>query len=771
MRRLIEIVLLFLGCCLTIEAQPLRTTIIPILSPVLYAYPQGDSIYVVTTEGWLFPVSIKRGKNQTVYEKEDSLFIGLEDIRWAGWDGGALFLGNNRGLFRYTPARKLKKVDGNRVLFITSFKNKWVGVLTRQHLKIYSRGHLVSSLPVPRSIYYVQFLNDSVLVLHGARKVFLWNQKGDLLTQFPLDNLHPLEEWKDFIEFYPFLFPRFATTLGDSFFVATGYGTSSDSLFSQLLIYNSRSMKLEGTLHLEGQLQRIWAVPPHHLLIHAVNNFEEGNQYIWNLRNNQRTKLKIFHVMDFFPLSARYAIISTLLEGYEIFRLDYPQIRYKYELTARFRFAIPQFRQDLNGDGIPDWVMIGASGWKNFKMRVYYIVFLENHIRKELRRSLALIQEARRKNNLLTCEKALFAVERALANSHFLLPESTSTFLELRESIYRKVEQKRWIKNTTARIGHFLPFLIALIIIFSLYVRLRRKMDQNRSIPSAETLHFLQGEALFHKLITTLNNLFQAFENNDPEQIQAATREIETFRKYLRQKKVRYEFLEAPRPWRKLYRQLLSQLFCLSHFARNYPWLNKIPLLNSLVLKHMASCKEKLLRLKSLFKNMIEHAKSDVVSGALLPAIEEIQRRYQNFNIIFRTRIQVEFPYRYFPDEILKFQQAFYSILENSVESFLESKQKTKQQNIIEITATSSFEELNILIQDNGQGIPPEVLEKIFLPGFSFGKSGNERGYGLTGVKEFINDYGELKVDSTPGEGTRFHIRLLFGQIPEAAKV
>lgn len=67
--------------------------------------------------------------------------------------------------------------------------------------------------------------------------------------------------------------------------------------------------------------------------------------------------------------------------------------------------------------------------------------------------------------------------------------------------------------------------------------------------------------------------------------------------------------------------------------------------------------------------------------------------------------------------------------------------------------------QLRITVSDNGLGIPPNELTRVFEPFFSTKKSGT--GLGLTLVQQVVNEHGgKISCSSTPGEGTIFRIWL-----------
>jgi PAS domain S-box-containing protein len=77
---------------------------------------------------------------------------------------------------------------------------------------------------------------------------------------------------------------------------------------------------------------------------------------------------------------------------------------------------------------------------------------------------------------------------------------------------------------------------------------------------------------------------------------------------------------------------------------------------------------------------------------------------------------------------------------------------------------TSSLPEaegfVTLYVEDNGSGIPPEVLERIFEPLFTTKPHGGT-GLGLAVAHQIVTDHGgQLLVESRHGEGTRFYVVL-----------
>jgi len=108
------------------------------------------------------------------------------------------------------------------------------------------------------------------------------------------------------------------------------------------------------------------------------------------------------------------------------------------------------------------------------------------------------------------------------------------------------------------------------------------------------------------------------------------------------------------------------------------------------------------------------------------------------------------------PVDAAGLQQGFLNLLTNALEA-------VEDQNGV-ITLTSKFDSMNrlvvVTVSDNGSGIESDKLEEIFHPFFS-SKGQKGTGLGLAVTKKVVNEHnGSIKVESKPGQGTTFTIKL-----------
>ena len=100
-------------------------------------------------------------------------------------------------------------------------------------------------------------------------------------------------------------------------------------------------------------------------------------------------------------------------------------------------------------------------------------------------------------------------------------------------------------------------------------------------------------------------------------------------------------------------------------------------------------------------------------------------------------------------------EQVFINLIVNALEAV-----KEKQHPKVILTADQTLDKKIILkVADNGQGMPDEVLDKIFIPFFSTKKNGS--GIGLSLCKQIIMLHkGTIQAQSVEGQGTVFSMQL-----------
>jgi signal transduction histidine kinase len=102
------------------------------------------------------------------------------------------------------------------------------------------------------------------------------------------------------------------------------------------------------------------------------------------------------------------------------------------------------------------------------------------------------------------------------------------------------------------------------------------------------------------------------------------------------------------------------------------------------------------------------------------------------------------------------FNNGFYAVKE---------KQKTAGSDYkpaIEVTTSSKGKSIEIIVKDNGVGIPDEIKEKILQPFFTTKPTGEGTGLGLSLSYDIVvkAHSGKIDVKSKPDEGSEFRISI-----------
>lgn len=131
-----------------------------------------------------------------------------------------------------------------------------------------------------------------------------------------------------------------------------------------------------------------------------------------------------------------------------------------------------------------------------------------------------------------------------------------------------------------------------------------------------------------------------------------------------------------------------------------------------------------------------------------------IERRAQVENIRIVQEFEADLPT--VPSDPVQLQQVFLNLLNNAIDALRE-----KGGGEIRISAAQEADDLMVSVTDNGCGIPPDHMEKIFLPFFTTKPVGQGTGLGLStcyGIVEHLG--GQIAVASEVNVGTVFTIRL-----------
>ena len=72
---------------------------------------------------------------------------------------------------------------------------------------------------------------------------------------------------------------------------------------------------------------------------------------------------------------------------------------------------------------------------------------------------------------------------------------------------------------------------------------------------------------------------------------------------------------------------------------------------------------------------------------------------------------------------------------------------------------SDSTRQVEIEIRDRGDGMTPQVIDKIFQPYFTTKSKGT--GLGMAIVRKIVDDHdGTIRIESKPGEGTGVFVRI-----------
>ncbi|MBN2173872.1 MAG: GHKL domain-containing protein [Bacteroidales bacterium] len=177
-------------------------------------------------------------------------------------------------------------------------------------------------------------------------------------------------------------------------------------------------------------------------------------------------------------------------------------------------------------------------------------------------------------------------------------------------------------------------------------------------------------------------------------------------------------------------------------------------------------------RASSIVKGMLEHSRTskgekrpidinDLADEFLRLSYHGLRVKDKSFNANFKMIADGNLPkVNVVPQDI---GRVFLNLINNAFYACSERKKQDKvdYEPMVEVITKKVNGNVEIRVKDNGTGIPPGVIDKIFQPFFTTKTSGQGTGLGLSLSYDIIKAHGgELKVETEAGLGTEFIVTL-----------
>jgi signal transduction histidine kinase len=164
-------------------------------------------------------------------------------------------------------------------------------------------------------------------------------------------------------------------------------------------------------------------------------------------------------------------------------------------------------------------------------------------------------------------------------------------------------------------------------------------------------------------------------------------------------------------------------------------------------IKRSASIITELLDYAKLAEGTIQRV---LVNEALDEAVSALKHELSSRGVEVNKDYSLDLPFLFIDPAQLR--QVFINLLLNSCEAIATDGG---------ISITTSYSRdgfIEVSVSDTGTGMPPEVAANIFKPFYTTKDKGT--GMGLAIAQNVVRAYrGQVRVESTPGVGTTFHLR------------
>jgi len=178
-------------------------------------------------------------------------------------------------------------------------------------------------------------------------------------------------------------------------------------------------------------------------------------------------------------------------------------------------------------------------------------------------------------------------------------------------------------------------------------------------------------------------------------------------------------------------------------------------------------------RADAIVKGMLQHSRTStgekestninqLADEYLRLAYHGLRAKDQSFNALFKADLDESLPkIHVIPQNIGRvllnlINNAFYAVSEKK------KQQPENYEPVVTVSTKKKNGNIEIMVGDNGNGIPKNVLDKIFQPFFTTKPTGQGTGLGLSLSYDIITKghNGKLSVETKEGEGTWFLIQL-----------
>jgi two-component system, sensor histidine kinase and response regulator len=169
--------------------------------------------------------------------------------------------------------------------------------------------------------------------------------------------------------------------------------------------------------------------------------------------------------------------------------------------------------------------------------------------------------------------------------------------------------------------------------------------------------------------------------------------------------------------------------------------------------QHVRTCRELLTMWQGYGNVEASPPKPVSISNTLKEIIKGLAPAADQKRVAFRVSI-CDDPCTLMGDA-LQLNRAIQNVIINAIQACPEKS------GIVSLSCTAKDFYLDLRVEDNGAGIPANQLNKVFDPYFTTKQAISGTGLGLYITKKVVEDHnGSIKVESTPGAGTAFTIRL-----------